>query len=86
LKRGLKQVLIPLVTIATIQIAQTAGGTVIIATNCRLSRLGRFLVEASSQRDYSGVQGVNLPVASSMVCVNLLVDVTSAYLDPQIWY
>jgi peptide/nickel transport system permease protein len=43
-------------------------------------------VDAIYQRDYPVVQGVNLLIASIMVCVNLLVDMTYAYLDPRIRY
>ena len=51
-----------------------------------LPGLGRFLVDAISQRDYPVVQGVHLLIASIVLLINLLVDVTYASLDPRIWY
>jgi ABC-type dipeptide/oligopeptide/nickel transport system permease component len=48
--------------------------------------MGRFMLDAINQRDYPVVQGVNLLLASIVVFVNLLVDLTYAYLDPRIRY
>lgn len=86
LKHALKNAVIPVVTIIGLQIAQIAGGTVIMETIFGLPGMGRFLVDAINQRDYTVVQGVNLLLASIIVCVNLVVDVTYAYLDPRIRY
>jgi peptide/nickel transport system permease protein len=86
LKHALKNAIIPVITIVGIQIAQIASGTVILETIFGLPGMGRFLVDAIYQRDYPVVQGVNLFIASIMVCVNLLVDMTYAYLDPRIRY
>jgi peptide/nickel transport system permease protein len=44
------------------------------------------LVDAMFQRDYTVVQGVILFTSSIIVVVNLLVDMTYAYLDPRIRY
>jgi peptide/nickel transport system permease protein len=85
-KHALKNAIIPVVTIVGIQIGQIASGTVIMETIFGLPGMGRFLVDAIYQRDYPVVQGVNLLIASIIVCVNLLVDVTYAYLDPRIRY
>jgi peptide/nickel transport system permease protein len=86
LKHAMKNAIIPVVTIVGIQIAQIASGTVIMETIFGLPGMGRFLVDAIYQRDYPVVQGVNLLIASIIVLVNLLVDVTYAYLDPRIRY
>src|SRR2546428_3149089 len=85
-KHALKNAIIPVVTIVGIQIAEIAGGTVIMETIFGLPGMGRFLVDAAFQRDYPVVQGVNLLIASTFVVVNLLVDMTYAYLDPRIRY
>ena len=86
LKHAFKNAIIPVVTIVGIQIGQIASGTVIMETIFGLPGMGRFLVDAIYQRDYPVVQGVNLLIASIIVCVNLLVDMTYAYLDPRIRY
>jgi peptide/nickel transport system permease protein len=86
LKHAFKNAVIPVITIVGIQIGQVASGTVIIETIFGLPGMGQFLVNAIYQRDYPVVQGVNLLIASIIVFVNLLVDVTYAYLDPRIRY
>jgi len=86
LKHAVKNAIIPVVTIIGIQIVQVVSGTVIIETIFGLPGMGRFLVDAAFQRDYPVVQGVNLLVASTIVLVNLCVDMTYAYLDPRIRY
>jgi peptide/nickel transport system permease protein len=85
-KHAFKNAIIPVITIVGIQIAQIASGTVIMETIFGFPGMGRFLVDAIYQRDYPVVQGVNLLIATIIVLVNLLVDVTYACLDPRIRY
>jgi peptide/nickel transport system permease protein len=85
-KHALKNAVIPVVTIIGIEIGQVAGGTVVFETIFGLPGMGRFLLDAMNQRDYPVVQGVILLVATIIVFVNLLVDMTYAYLDPRIRY
>jgi peptide/nickel transport system permease protein len=86
LKHALKNAVIPVVTIIGIEISQVASGTVIFETIFGLPGMGRFFVDAIFQRDYPAVQGVILLAASIIVFINLLVDMTYAYLDPRIRY
>jgi len=86
LRHALKNAIIPVVTIVGIQIGNIANGTVIMETIFGLPGMGRFLVDAMNQRDYPVVQGVILLAAAIIVLVNLLVDMTYAYLDPRIRY
>jgi peptide/nickel transport system permease protein len=86
LKHGLRNAVIPVVTVLGIQLAQVLGGTVIIESIFGLPGMGRFLFEAITQRDYPVIQGINLVVASVIVLVNLLVDALYALLDPRIRY
>jgi peptide/nickel transport system permease protein len=85
-KHALKNAVIPVVTIIGIEIGQVAGGTVVFETIFGLPGMGRFMLDAINQRDYPVVQEVNLLLASIIVFVNLLVDMTYAYLDPRIRY
>jgi peptide/nickel transport system permease protein len=85
LKRGLNA-LIPVVTVVGLQIAQIAGGAVIIETIFGLPGMGQFLVDAIVQRDYPVIQGVNLIVVGTIVATNLAVDLVYALLDPRIQY
>jgi peptide/nickel transport system permease protein len=86
LKHGLRNAVIPVVTVLGIQLAQVLGGTVIIESIFGLPGMGRFLFEAITQRDYPVIQGINLVVVSVIVLVNLLVDALYAFLDPRIRY
>jgi peptide/nickel transport system permease protein len=86
LKHCLKNAVIPVVTVLGLQVAQVAGGSVIIETVFGIPGMGQFLVEAVVQRDYPVIQGVNLLVVLIVVVTNLLVDLGYALLDPRIRY
>jgi peptide/nickel transport system permease protein len=86
LKHGLKNAVIPVVTVLGLQVAQIAGGAVIVETIFGIPGMGQFLVEAIVQRDYPVIQGINLLIVLIIVTTNLLVDLTYALLDPRIRY
>ena len=78
--------MIPVVTIIGIEIGQVAGGAVVFDTILGLPGTGRFILDAINQPAYPVVQGVNLLLATIIALVNLLVDLTYAYLDRRIRY
>jgi peptide/nickel transport system permease protein len=86
LKHALRNAIIPVITILGIQLAQVAGGTVIMESIFGLPGMGKFLFDALLQRDYPVVQGVNLLLASIIVLMNLATDLTYALIDPRIRY
>ena len=86
LKHGLRNAIIPVVTLLGTQLPQIFGGTVVIETVFGLPGMSRFLFDAISQRDYPVIQGVNLVVVSTVVLINLAVDALYAVLDPRIRY
>jgi peptide/nickel transport system permease protein len=86
LKHGLRNAIIPVVTLLGTQLPQIIGGTVIIEYVFGLPGMSRFLFDAINQRDYPVIQGVNLLVVSTVVMVNLGVDALYAVLDPRIRY
>ena len=86
LKHGLKNALIPVVTILGLHVAQVFGGTVIFETIFGLPGMGLFLFDAINQRDYPVIQGVNLLIVAIVVATNLLVDMVYAVIDPRIRY
>ena len=86
LRHGLKNAIIPVVTVLGLQIAQIAGGSVIIESIFGLPGMGQFLVEAITQRDYPVIQGINLLIVVIIVTTNLLVDLFYAMIDPRIRY
>ena len=86
LKHSLKNAIIPVVTVLGLQVAQIAGGAVIIETIFGLPGMGQFLVDSIVQRDYPVIQGINLLIVMIIVTINLLVDLTYAMIDPRIRY
>jgi peptide/nickel transport system permease protein len=86
MKHGLRNAIIPVVTLLGTQLPQVIGGTVIIETVFGLPGMSRFLFDAINQRDYPVIQGVNLVVISLIVLINLTVDALYAVLDPRIRY
>ncbi|HEX3175894.1 MAG TPA: ABC transporter permease [Methylomirabilota bacterium] len=85
-KHSLKNAVIPVVTVLGLQVAQIAGGAVIIETIFGLPGMGQFLVEAIVQRDYPVIQGINLIIMLMIVATNLAVDIAYALIDPRIRY
>jgi peptide/nickel transport system permease protein len=85
-KHALKNALIPVVTIVGGQLGTLLAGTVIVETIFALPGMGRLTVEAILYRDYPIVQTNVMLVAGTLVTLNLLVDLTYAWLDPRIHY
>jgi ABC-type dipeptide/oligopeptide/nickel transport system permease component len=83
---GLRNSLIPVVTVAGIQVALLLSGTVVIETVFSIRGIGRLLVGAIFDKDYPMVQGTILVVAVIFVMANLLVDIVYTLLDPRISY
>jgi len=86
LKHALKNAVIPVVTVLGLQVASIAGGAVIIEWIFGIPGMGQFLVDASVQRDYPVIQGINLIIVVIIVLTNLAVDLMYAVLDPRIRY
>jgi peptide/nickel transport system permease protein len=86
LKHALKNAIIPVVTVLGLQVAQIAGGTVIIEEVFSLPGMGQLLVASIVQRDYPVIQGINLLIVGIIVATNLAVDLCYAVLDPRIRY
>jgi peptide/nickel transport system permease protein len=85
-KHALKNALIPVVTVIGGQLGTLLAGTVIVETIFALPGMGRLTVEAILFRDYPVVQTNVMLVAVILVGLNLLVDLTYAWLDPRIRY
>lgn len=81
-----RNALIPIVTIAGIQLGYLLGGSVVIERIFTLPGLGLMALQAIGNRDYPLLQGVILFVAVVFVLLNLLVDILYAWLDPRIRY
>ena len=83
---ALRHSLIPVVTIMGLQLGAVLTGTIITETIFSWPGVGRLLMQAIGSRDYPMVQGCILFIAITYVTMNLLVDLTYAWLDPRIRY
>jgi peptide/nickel transport system permease protein len=83
-KHTLRNAMIPIVTVAGLQLGQLMAGSIILESVFALPGLGRLALGAITARDLPLVQGVTVFVASSIVCINFLVDVAYVFLDPRL--
>ena len=86
LRHALRNALIPVVTVAGLQLGQLLAGSIILESVFALPGLGRLALGAITARDLPVVQGVTLFVASCIVVINFAVDLSYAWLDPRIRY
>jgi len=85
-RHALRNAMIPVITVAGIQLGQLMAGSIVLETVFYLPGLGRLAIGAISARDLPVVQGVVLFVASMIVVINVAVDVLYGFLDPRIRY
>jgi peptide/nickel transport system permease protein len=83
-KHALRNALIPVVTVIGLQFGTLLGGAVLTETVFTIPGMGRLTVTAILNRDYQIVQGAVLLGVVFVVVVNLLVDLTYAFLHPKI--
>ena len=83
---ALRNALIPVVTTVGLQIGTILGGTVAIELIFSFPGMGKLLLDAIYARDFPIVQGGVLLITLSFLVINLLVDLTYAYIDPRIRY
>lgn len=85
-RHALRNALLPVVTVIGLEFAFLIGGLVVTEQVFNLNGVGKLIVEAIGQRDYTLIQGLMLLVALGYVLVNFLVDLLYAWLDPRITY
>ena len=86
IRHALKNAMLPVITLIGTEFAFLIGGLVVTETVFTLNGIGRFVVDAVAHRDYPVVQALVFLIAFGFVVVNLLVDLTYAWLDPRIRY
>jgi peptide/nickel transport system permease protein len=84
LRHGLRNALIPIVTVVGVQAGYLLGGAVLTETVFAWPGVGTLMVQGILARDFPLVQGCVLVVALCFVLVNLAVDALYAWLDPRI--
>jgi peptide/nickel transport system permease protein len=83
-KHAFKNALIPVVTLAGINLVLMINVAVVVETVFAWPGVGRLLYEGISFRDFPVVQGIVIMGGTMIVAVNLLVDVVYAVIDPRI--
>jgi peptide/nickel transport system permease protein len=86
LRHAMKNSLLPVVTIASLQFGTLIGGTVVTETVFTLPGVGKFVVDAVIQRDYLVVQMGLLVLTIGVMLSNFAADIIYTYLDPRIRY
>jgi peptide/nickel transport system permease protein len=84
MKHAFRNALLPLATVIGLSLGGLLGGAVLTETVFNLSGVGRILYDGITARDYGIVQGFTVVIAMFFVLLNLIVDVSYAYLDPRI--
>ena len=83
-RHALRNALLPIVTIVGLSIGSLMSGAVLTETVFSLPGVGTQLVSAILSRDYAVVQAFTVIIALIYVTINLLVDLSYAFLDPRI--
>jgi ABC-type dipeptide/oligopeptide/nickel transport system permease component len=84
LKHAFRNSLLPIITVVGLSFGSLLGGAVLTETIFGLSGVGRTLYEAITARDYGIVQAFTVVIAVIFVTINLIVDISYAYLDPRV--
>lgn len=85
-KHGLKNAMIPVVTMTGLQFGFLLGGSIVIETVFSWPGLGRLLIDSVAFRDYPVIQAEMLLFAIEFVLINLIVDLLYGFMNPQIRY
>jgi ABC-type dipeptide/oligopeptide/nickel transport system permease component len=83
-RHGLRNALIPIITILGLQFGTLLAGTIVTETIFSWPGIGRLTVQAISARDYPLLQGCILVISLSYVLVNLLTDAIYSAVDPRV--
>lgn len=84
LKHGFRNALLPIVTITGLQMGLVLSGAILTETIFNLAGVGRAMYDAITARDFPIIQGFLIVISVGYVLINLIVDLSYAYLDPRI--
>ena len=85
-RHGLKNALLPVVTVLGTSTGYLLGGAIIIETIFGWPGVGQFMITGITQRDYPVVQGFVVYIAVIFLLVNLIVDISYRWLDPRLHF
>jgi len=86
IKHGLRNALIPVVTMMGLQFGFLLGGSIVVEKVFNWPGLGRLLVDAVDMRDYPTIQALVLLFSLEFILINLIVDVLYGLINPRIRY
>jgi len=86
IKHGLRNALIPVVTMMGLQFGFLLGGSIVVEVVFNWPGMGRLLVDAVDMRDYPIIQAEVLLFSLEFILINLIVDVLYAVINPTIRY
>ncbi|TMG71468.1 MAG: ABC transporter permease [Chloroflexi bacterium] len=86
MRHALRNALLPVVTVISLEFAFLIGGLVVTEQVFNLNGIGKLLVDAVAHRDYTMIQSLVLLLAAVFVLVNFAVDMVYMFLDPRIRY
>ena len=84
IRHGLRNALLPVLSLVGLRIGGLLAGTVLVESVFAVPGVGRMMVDAVVARDFPMVQGGVLVVATMVVVVNALTDLTASWLDPRV--
>jgi peptide/nickel transport system permease protein len=83
-RHALRSALVPVVTVVGLQFGRLLGGAVVVESVFAWPGVGRLIIQAVEQRDYTVVQAALLWLVLVFLLINLITDVLYAFLDPRI--
>ena len=83
-RHALRSALVPVVTVVGLQFGRLLGGAVVVESVFAWPGVGRLIIQAVEQRDYTVVQAALLWLVLVFLLINLLSDIMYAFLDPRI--
>lgn len=86
LRHGLRNALIPVVTMMGLQFGFLLGGSIVVEKVFNWPGMGRLLVDAVEMRDYPIIQASVLLFSLEFIFINLIVDVLYGWINPAIRY
>ncbi len=84
LRHALRNALIPVVTLGTLQLGELLGGAVLTEQVFTIPGFGKLIVDAVFNRDYQVVQSVVLVTAAAFILMNILADLAYFLLNPRL--
>ena len=86
MRHAVRNALLPIVTLSGVLFGFMIGGTVVIERAFNVPGLGSAMIEAFLDIDYLVIQNLVLIYGAGFVVINLLIDLSYAWLDPRIRY